>query len=183
MIELIEKDTSTGETTDTLTLPYDLRQKSRQRVELDSGCEAAVLLPHGTRLCEGDQLRTSEGGVVRICAAAESVSTVRTHDPVMLTRACYHLGNRHVSLQVGEGWLRYQPDHVLDDMVRGLGLDVVREQACYEPERGAYHDHGPGDSSATHEHGHDHSHAHENANEPVAPKKPYEDTTRAGNDP
>ena len=72
----------TGEITDTLTLSYDLRQKSRHRVQLDSGHEAAVLLPHGSWLCEGDRLRTSDGGLVQVHAAEEEVSTVRTDDPV-----------------------------------------------------------------------------------------------------
>ena len=161
MIELIEKVEGVSEITDTLTLPYDMRQKSRQRVELDSGREAAVLLPHGSRLFEGDRLRTSEGELVQVRAAPERLSTVRTDDPVRLARACYHLGNRHVSLQIGAGWLRYQPDHVLDDMVRGLGLGVLREQVSFEPERGAYHGHGPGPSHSTHEHSHTHANTDE----------------------
>lgn len=142
MLELIELVESAGEISDFLTLPYDLRQKSRQRVELDSGREAAVLLPHGSRLRQGDQLRTSEGDFVQVQAAAEALSTARTDDLILLARACYHLGNRHVPLQVGNGWLRYQPDHVLDDMVRGLGLAICQDRAGFEPERGAYHDHG-----------------------------------------
>ena len=64
------------------------------------------------------------------------------HDPWSLARAAYHLGNRHVALQVGSGWLRYLHDHVLDDMVRGLGFEVVVEEAPFEPEAGAYGGHG-----------------------------------------
>ena len=171
MIELIEKVEGVSEITDTLTLPYDLRQKSRQRVELDSGREAAVLLPHGSRLFEGDRLRTSEGELVQVRAAPERLSTVRTDDPVRLARACYHLGNRHVSLQIGAGWLRYQPDHVLDDMVRSLGLSVVRESAPFEPERGAYHGHG---TRADHSHDSS-SHAHSHSREPAVEARPGSD--------
>jgi urease accessory protein len=78
---------------------------------------------------------------VRVCAAPEAVTTAHAGDPLGLARASYHLGNRHVPLQVGPGWVRYQRDHVLDDMVRGLGLRVVHESARFEPERGAYHGH------------------------------------------
>lgn len=138
MLELIEKAPRDGETDDTVTLPYDLRQKSRQRLRLDSDGEAALLLPPGTPLDDGDRLRAADGTAVRVIAASEAVATARTDDPVRLARACYHLGNRHVPLQVGPGWARYQPDHVLDEMVRGLGLTVNHESARLEPERGAY---------------------------------------------
>lgn len=177
MIELVERMTeavpreSAG---DSLTLPYDLRQKSRQRVCLDSGREAAILLSRGTRLVEGDCLRGTEGTLVYVHAAPESVSAARTDDLLRLARACYHLGNRHVALQVGDGWLRYQPDHVLDEMVRGLGLHVTQEEVAFEPERGAYHGHGHADGQGHHSHGaddsahtrlHSHEHAHDSDEE------------------
>jgi urease accessory protein len=166
MIELVERMTeavpreSAG---DSLTLPYDLRQKSRQRVCLDSGREAAILLSRGMRLVEGDCLRGADGTLVYVHVAPESVSTARTDDLLRLARACYHLGNRHVALQVGDGWLRYQPDHVLDEMVRGLGLHVTQEEVAFEPERGAYHGHGHADGHGHHSHGADdsaHTHFH-----------------------
>jgi urease accessory protein len=155
MIELIEKLQGGGEADDTLTLPYEPRQKSRQRLHLDSGREAALLLPPGTRLDDGDRLRAADGMTVRVSAATEAVTTARTDDPLRLARACYHLGNRHVPLQIGPGWIRYQPDHVLDEMVRGLGLAVIHESARFEPERGAYH-------------GHAHPHSHDAADETPA---------------
>jgi urease accessory protein len=160
LIELIGKASGGLEVADTLTLPYDARQKSRQRVELDSGREAAIFLPPSSRLCEGDQLRTSQGDLVGVRAADEPVSTVRSDDPLQLARACYHLGNRHVPLQVEVGWLRYQPDHVLDDMVRGLGLTPAREHAAFEPERGAYHAHGSAPHTNAHGHADAHQHGH-----------------------
>ena len=150
-LELVEKVSRDGEVDDTLTLPYDGRQKSRRRVRLDSGLEAALMLPPGTRLIDGDRLRAVDGTSVRVNAALEAVATVRTDDPLRLARACYHLGNRHVPLQVAAGWVRYQPDHVLDELVRGLGLAVIHESARFEPENGAYHVHGhahPHDAAA-----------------------------------
>ena len=132
----------------TLTLPFEQRQKSRLRTRLDNGEEVGLFLPRGTVLRHGDRLRAANGRVVEVRAAPETVSTARTDDPLRLARAAYHLGNRHVALQLGPGWLRYLHDHVLDGMVRELGLEVICEQAPYEPEAGAY---GGG-----HHHGHDH---------------------------
>ena len=141
MLEFIEKVESEASVGDTLTLPYDLRQKSRQRVSLDGGAKAALILAGGTVLSDGDCLRAEDGSLVRVIAATESVTTAYTDDLLCLARACYHLGNRHVSLEIGSGWLRYQPDHVLDELVDSLGLLIVRELAKFDPERGAYHGH------------------------------------------
>lgn len=169
MIHIHEKTLLPGEATDTLTLAYARRERSRQRVRLDSGMEAGLFLPPGTQLADGDLLRAEEGILVRVRAAVEAVSTARTADPLRLARACYHLGNRHVPLQVGPGWLRYLPDHVLDDMLRLLGLSVTAETVRFEPEAGAYA-HRPGTETAegsahhghpdSHGHGHGHGHVH-----------------------
>lgn len=130
-----------------LVLPFELRQRSRLRARLSSGVEAGLILERGTVLRGGDLLRADDGSVIAVVAALETVSTVRDSDPMRLARAAYHLGNRHVPVQIGDGWLRYGHDHVLDDMVRGMGLAVVVEQAPFEPEAGAYghgghHSHG-----------------------------------------
>jgi urease accessory protein len=122
-----------------LTLPFGDRQRSRLRTRLDSGEEVGLMLPRGRVLRDGDCLRANDGRVVVVRAAAETVSTARADDAQLLARAAYHLGNRHMPLQVGEGWLRYRHDHVLDEMVRGLGLTVATEEAPFEPEAGAYH--------------------------------------------
>ncbi|MBI1423734.1 MAG: urease accessory protein UreE [Gammaproteobacteria bacterium] len=137
----------------TLTLPYELRQKSRLRANLDNGGEIGLLLPRGTVLRGGDCLKSETGEVILVQAAAEVVSTVTESNPTLFARACYHLGNRHVPLQIGDGCLRYLHDHVLDDMLRGLGLTVGCERLPFEPEAGAY---GGG-----HHHHHDHHHDHE----------------------
>ncbi|CAI8915734.1 urease accessory protein UreE [Methylocaldum szegediense] len=134
------------ESHDTLTLPFEARQKSRLLVRLDSGAEAGVFLSRGTVLRDGDRLLADDGRVVLVRAAAEPVSVVRTADALLFARACYHLGNRHVALQIERGELRYLWDHVLDDMVRGLGLTVEHTLMPFEPERGAYH--------GAHHHGH-----------------------------
>ncbi len=136
----------------TLSLPIDKRIKSRLKVTLDDGREAGLFLPRGLILRDGDQVESDDGVVVMVCAADEHVSTVHCDDPLLLTRVAYHLGNRHVSLQVATGFVRYQHDHVLDDMVRGLGGEVVVEQAPFEPEAGAYHNSNHGGHHHVHEH-------------------------------
>ncbi len=124
------------------TLDLDTRIKSRARIRLDDGREAGLMLERGQLLRGGELLADQTGEqVVRVIAAAEQVSTARCADPLLLARACYHLGNRHVPLQIEAGLLRYQHDHVLDEMVRGLGLEVSVEQAPFEPEAGAYQSH------------------------------------------
>lgn len=130
---------------DQLSLPFSRRQISRQRVVLASGHEAALKMPRGCLLRGGDLLLSDQDEVIQVIAAAESVSIVRANNQHDLVRAAYHLGNRHVSVEVGDGWLAYLHDHVLDDMVRGLGdLDIGHTEQSFEPEAGAYHGHSHG---------------------------------------
>ena len=128
--------------TKTLTLRFDQRTKSRLRTRLDSGEEVGLFLPRGTILRGGQRLLASDGGVVEVCAAIESLIEVRCDSLLDLTRAAYHLGNRHVAVQVGSdtrgGWLRLAADHVLREMLDGLGCAVTALDAPFEPEAGAY---------------------------------------------
>lgn len=121
-----------------LVLPFESRQKSRLLTQLESGEEVGLMLERGTLLRGGDCLLATDGRVIEVIAAPEIVSVVTASDPWALARAAYHLGNRHISVQVGTGWLRYLHDHVLDEMVRGLGFDVVTAEQPFEPEAGAY---------------------------------------------
>ena len=132
----------------TLTLPFDVRQKARFKAQLDNGETVGLMLERGQILRGGDKLYAENGWVIEIIPAQEQVSTVVSDDSLLLSRICYHLGNRHVPLQIDAGWCRYQHDHVLDDMVRGLGGVVRCEEAPFEPEPGAYTSH------ATHSHSH-----------------------------
>lgn len=138
----------------TLTLPFHERQKSRCRVALDNGMPAALSLPRGKALRAGDLLQAEDGSVIEIRAATETVSTASSSSPLLLAHACYHLGNRHVPLQIGQGWCRYLHDHVLDEMVRALGLEVLAEQTPFEPVDGAYGAHAGGLAYAGHGHAH-----------------------------
>ena len=139
-----------------LVLDFDARQKSRFRARLADGTEVAVRLPRGSELSQGTCLRSDDGRLLRVIAAFEPLSVTRTDDPVLLARAAYHLGNRHVPLEITGGRLQYRHDHVLDAMLRRLGLSVAFEHGPFVPESGAY---GRGH---VHEHGeHDHDHDHD----------------------
>jgi urease accessory protein len=134
-----------------LTLPLEQRVRSRLRVTLDDGSEAGLFLERGQVLRDGDLVASDDGLVVQVRAAPEPLSSVYCDDALQLARVCYHLGNRHVPLEINAGRVRYQHDHVLDDLVRGLGLEAVLEHAPFEPEPGAY-------GGARHPHGHEHRH-------------------------
>lgn len=135
-----------------LVLPFQLRNKSRLRTTLENGEEVGLILERGSILRGGELLLADDGRIVEVVAEPETVSTVHASDAVALCRATYHLGNRHVALQIGDGWVRYQHDHVLDEMVRGLGLAVTVEEAPFEPEAGAYGGHSHS-ALAPHAHG------------------------------
>ncbi len=166
----------------TLTLAFDARCKSRLAATLDSGEEVALLLPRGTVLRDGDVLVADDGRLVRVVAAPESVLYVRAPDVLTLTRAAYHLGNRHTPVEVGVDYLKLEYDPVLADMLKRLGALVDQVEMPFQPETGAYgggHRHGHDETFAEdyalaqqvygehhgHAHSHDHGHAHDHAHD------------------
>ncbi len=153
MIECFEVKKSSDHVDDRVSLDFEQRQKSRGRAKSENGEEIAWFLPRAHVLADGDCLLTMEGKLIQVVAAPETLSEVQCDDTLALTKAAYHLGNRHVPLQIDNNTLSYQHDHVLDDMVTGLGLCVRCVQKPFHPEAGAYHSHG-------HKHGHNHSHEH-----------------------
>lgn len=154
MLYLTRRVESPAQTTASVTLPVDMRVKSRIKVTLNDGRQAGLLLPRGLLLRDGDILSNENGDeFIKVIAADEAVSVVRCADPFMLAKACWHLGNRHVPLQIMPGELRYHHDHVLDDMLRQFGLDVDFAHLPFEPEAGAY-------ASKSHAHNHDQEHSH-----------------------
>ncbi len=121
-----------------LTLPFEKRGRSRQRTVLDNGEEAGLLLPQGTVLRDGQLLLAKDGRVVQVRAAVEPLYEVESRDPVLLARAAYHVGNRHVALEIGAGYLRLLQDTVLKTLLEKLGLTAREINAAFEPEAGAY---------------------------------------------
>jgi urease accessory protein len=137
-----------------LVLSYQERQRSRYRAKSVCGLDVAWFVERGKVLADGEILVATSGEKIRVVAAEETVSEVCSDDVLLLIKAAYHLGNRHVPLQIEAGELRYQHDHVLDDMLRGLGLTVLVTDKTFHPENGAYH------NSGSHRGGHAHSHSH-----------------------
>ena len=147
-----------------LRLPFEQRQKSRLKTRLVSGEEVALMLPRGEILRGGDLVTASDGRVIEVVAEPEKLLHIESD---ALAKLAYHLGNRHVPVQVGDGFLRIAADHVLEEMVKKLGAKVKQVEAPFEPEAGAYagghhqHDemgHGGKIHEHHHEHGHDHKH-------------------------
>ena len=151
----------------TVELTYDQRQKSRFRCRSIDGQDIAFLLPRGKLLRHNDRVATEQNDIIRVIAANEPVTTAHADstddsseypndtnaNALLIARASYHLGNRHVALQISTNWIRFQRDHVLADMVAQLGLRVEDECAPFEPEAGAYHSH-----QSNHSHQSHHSH-------------------------
>jgi len=135
-----------------LSLPFDLRCRSRLLTRLVNGEPAGLMLERGAPLRGGDCLRGDNGLVYRVLAADEAVIDVRSEDAVTLARIAYHLGNRHAALQIGAGFVRFAHDEVLAAMVRGLGATAIALHAPFEPEAGAY-------AAGAHSHGADGRHA------------------------
>jgi urease accessory protein len=129
----------------TVRLSFDARSKSRLLLKLDNGEQAALVVERGRLLRGGDRVRTLDGREVQIIAAEESLLEASSDDPAAIAKAAFHLGNRHVAVQVMANRLRFLNDHVLEEMVKGLGLKVTPVLAPFEPEGGAYgHHHAHG---------------------------------------
>ena len=153
----------------TVELDWDVRQKSRFAATDSQGRELGIFLPRGTVVRGGDVLVAEDGSLVRVIAAPQPVLIITAcaehGTPFDLTRAAYHLGNRHVPIELQPDHLKIEPDHVLADMLRAMHLTVVEQQAAFEPEGGAYaagghghHHHGHGGHEHSHDHGHSHGH-------------------------
>ena len=166
----------------TVELDWDVRQKSRFAATDSAGRELGIFLPRGTLVRGGDVLVAEDGSMVRVIAALQPVLVI-THcknhgTPFDLTRAAYHLGNRHVPIELQPDHLKIEPDHVLADMLRAMHLIVNEQNLAFEPEGGAYaaghgggHSHGGHghDHHHGHEHGHTHDHGHSHDHSHAAP--------------
>ena len=142
-----------------VSLDWDVHQKSRFDAVDSQGRRLGVFLPRGTVVRGGDVLLTQDGSLLRVIAAPQPVLRITPcaehGSPFDLTRAAYHLGNRHVPIELRPDQLKIEPDHVLADMLRAMHLTVVEALEPFEPEGGAYGEHGHG-----HPHDHHHGHGH-----------------------
>lgn len=123
---------------DRVRLTYEERTRTRLLARLDSGLEVAIDLARGSVLKAGDCLLASDGRIVEVCPALETLLHVAVEDPLTLARAAYHLGNRHVAVELRPGALRVGDDGVLERLLRGLDLKPMRIEAPFAPEGGAY---------------------------------------------
>ena len=155
MLKAYERlDHSHDEIADSITLDQDTRKKARIKGTTDKGRDIGVFMERGHPLLIGQLLKTDCGLLIEVRGAAEAVSTAIAKDWLTFCKVCYHLGNRHTSLQIGELWVRFKPDYVLEELAENYGLTIDKTPAIFEPENGAY---GKGNK---HSHGHSHSHDH-----------------------
>ena len=139
-----------------LTLDFDARHRRRIRLTADNGEDILLDLPKAVAMADGDGLLLEDGRWLKVQAAAELIVEVRHKDPNQLVRLAWHLGNRHLPTEIRNQVLRIRPDHVIEDMLRGFGADLVKVQSSFQPEGGAYggdghhHNHEDGES---HHHG------------------------------
>jgi urease accessory protein len=133
-----------------LTLDFDQRHRRRIRLTDDLARDLLLDLPEAVAMADGDGLQLDDGTWLRIQAATELVVEVRHPDPGQLVRLAWHLGNRHLPTEIRDQVLRIRPDHVIEEMLRGFGAELIKVQVAFQPEGGAYgrHDH--------HHHHHDH---------------------------
>ena len=147
-----------------ICLDYDQRSKGRLKAVATSGEDVGLFLERGKVLQDGDVLKGNLEQLVRVTAKQESLICAKTDDWSTFARACYHLGNRHVPIEVGDRELFMRPDHILQAMVESLGLITSEVLKAFNPEQGAYaggHSHSHSHSHSKEEsHAHDHSHAH-----------------------
>ena len=137
--------------TDSITLDQDTRKKSRIKSTTDKGFDIGIFVERGHPLLVDEILKSECGQFIKVKGQAEAVSTAISTDWPSFAKVCYHLGNRHTSMQIGELWLRFKPDHVLEQLAENYGLTINKAPAVFEPESGAY-----GSQSSAHSHRHEH---------------------------
>lgn len=159
---------------DTLILDHEARLRRRVALKGEGGLEFLLDLERANTIEDGDAVKLEDGRLVAVKAAPEKLIAITTDNPLRLMKVAWHLGNRHVATEITNEALYIADDHVLAEMVRGLGAMAVPVERPFRPERGAYagHEHGPdcghdhghahGDTH-DHAHGHHHEHAHEAA--------------------
>lgn len=179
--EVIARGDWKGEAADTVVLDFEDRHRRRITMEGSNGLSFLLDLPEAIALRSGDAAKLEDGRLVEIIGASEPLSEIRAENAEHLLRLAWHLGNRHLAVQIAGNALRIRRDHVITAMVEGLGGKVRAIEAAFDPEGGAYlqssHDHhghehhGHGDyghqhhAGCGHDHSHDHKHGHDHAHD------------------
>jgi len=130
------------EALDTVTLEFDDRHRRRVRLTTDAGDDLLLDLPETVALADGDGLRLEDGSWIAVIAAPESLMEIVSDSPAHLVRLAWHIGNRHLQAELMEDRIRIRPDHVIAEMLRGLGAEVLEVNVPFQPEGGAYDDGG-----------------------------------------
>jgi urease accessory protein len=140
-IQVMPKGSWSRRPFDTVTLDHEMRNRRRLALVSDQGTSFLLDLPEATQLHDGDGLLLDNDLVIEVRALAEPLLAICADDPLQLARLAWHIGNRHVALQVDGSRLLIRPDHVIADMLRQLGATIAETTGAFEPERGAYHGH------------------------------------------
>lgn len=135
-----------------VSLTFHERTKARQRITTDTGVDAGIQIERAQVLAPGQKLKSEQGAILEVLAKPELVGVATTDSNLLFSRACYHVGNRHAEVQIEEKKLVYLHDHVMDEMLTLLGLNVSCQQLPFHPEKGAY----ASAYSHSHEDAHDH---------------------------
>jgi urease accessory protein len=136
----------------TLTLDFDARHRRRIRLTADHGENVLLQLAKAVAMADGDGLQLDDGRWLKIQAAPERIVEASHKDPDQLVRLAWHLGNRHLPTEIRHQVLRFRPDHVIEEMLRGLGADLTKVMATFQPEGGAYGGNGHHDPLDDNEH-------------------------------
>jgi urease accessory protein len=182
--EVIAKGDWQGDPADSVVLDFDDRHRRRISMDTVGGLSFLLDLPDAIALRSGDAARLEDGRLIEIIGAAEALAEIRADGPDHLLRLAWHLGNRHLPVQIVAGRLRIRRDHVIEAMVEGLGGKVRPVEAAFDPEGGAYlqahHDHHDHKHHA-HDHGH-HDHAHDHAHSPHKHEHAHGESCGCGHD-
>jgi urease accessory protein len=141
-----------GSAVDSITLDAHERHRRRVVLSAERGTRFLLDLPQAAALHDGDGLVLDDGAIIRIVGRPEPLAEIAA-DPHVLARLAWHIGNRHIDVEIAGDRLRIRRDHVIEDMLRGLGARLSHIDAPFNPEPGAYDHHG-------HDHDHEHGHGH-----------------------
>ena len=145
---------------DRISLDHEGRHRRRVTLHGEKGTSFLLDLEKAITLNDGDAVKLDDGSLILISAAPQTLIEIKADNPMRLLKTAWHIGNRHTPAEITAEAIYIEDDHVLSEMIRGLGCTMTVVSRPFHPERGAYHDHAHGDHAHDHSHGHDHHHDH-----------------------